>query len=127
MCTHQTYSCPKCHDILLQDDRLMFLVKTPQQRWAELSLSTIPSEVFLINTNLEIQSGDVLQFYCFHCKVNLASKHFKNFVEIQFNRENEHYRVLLSPICGEKIAYIVMDEKNIKLRNDFFCTIRKAI
>ena len=131
MLHHYNYCCPFCDHTLTANGEISFLTFDKLNRRINLKLSAIPGKYgYRSEPKIHLNTGDRLDFICPHCESNLHSYKYPKFVEIYLVvSEGITFEVLFSPVCGEKITYVIMEDEMVKYRSDFFSLIshqRKA-
>jgi hypothetical protein len=123
MLTNYDYYCPCCDNKLTDASQINFLVRTSRGDQAKVQLSVLPGEYgYNSDVDLEIKDGEHVEFNCQSCKANLQSKNYPDFIEIHLKvTKGVVFEVLFSPICGERITYIIMEYEMVRYRDDFYC------
>jgi transcription elongation factor Elf1 len=122
MISNYDYYCPHCNHQLTADDQISFFVRTARGEMANLQLSAVPGEYgYMADKDLEIKEGDEIEFNCQRCQNNLKSNTYPDFVEIHLRVTTDViFEVLFSPICGEKVTYVIMEGEMVKYQENFY-------
>lgn len=115
------FHCPCCDHKLNKNDEIHFLVKTGKKLLSKLRLNPVPGVYgYKSDHNLDIKNGDHVKFYCENCESNLQSIDHSGFVGIYLIVSKDiTYELIFSPICGERITYVIIDGQIVKYGNDF--------
>lgn len=113
MLRNYDYCCPHCKASLFNLMGVSFYIKNEYGQGANLHLSPNPGTYhYMSDADFSFGIGEKLDFHCISCKKNLQSVDNPKFVEIHLKVSEEIlFEVLFSPICGEKLTYIVMEGK----------------
>ena len=128
MLKNYDYHCPGCNFKLTHNQKIRFLVRNTKGVQANLWLSAVPGEYGYESDNgVQIRNGEKIDFFCTNCCTNLLSKRHEEFVEINLKvTEGILFTVLFSPICGEKITYVIMEDEMVKYRDNFYSLINSC-
>ena len=116
------YHCPSCDFQLTKNNQIYFKVETIDNQKANLCLSAVPGEYgYNSNDALTLVVGDKINFFCPSCSTNLQSKSHPELIEVAMKVTNEViFEVFFSPVYGEKMTYVMMEEELVKYNDDFF-------
>ena len=116
------YHCPNCDHQLTKNNQIHFYVKTSNGQTGNLFLSAVPGEYgYDADEPLSFNSGDKIEFYCPSCSSNLQAKEYPELVEITMRVTDKIvFEVFFSPVYGEKVTYVMMENELVKYRDDFF-------
>ncbi len=77
------YYCPKCTKILSDKNLVMFNVVRNNNQEAKLAMNPKPGSYdFVCDPQLSFEKDELVDFYCPHCNVSLASEKFNKFIQI---------------------------------------------
>ena len=121
------YHCPHCNHQLTKDTEIHFDVKTEEGIEASLYLSTIPGVFgYQSDQNLLLNTGDSIEFYCQSCSSNLQSESHPQYVEVSMKVSDDIvFEVFFSPVYGEKVTYVMMENELVKYNDQFFGVIKE--
>ncbi|MFT6921626.1 MAG: hypothetical protein ACJA1C_000623 [Crocinitomicaceae bacterium] len=116
------YHCPHCAFQLTNNDQIRFKVETKDNKFTSINLNAAPGKYgYDAEDSLTLTQGDKLKFYCPSCGSDLQSKSHPQFVEVNLKvKEGIVFEVFFSPVYGEKITYVMMENKLVKYHDDFF-------
>jgi len=111
MLANYEYYCPHCNSNLSSNKGVSFYIENCKNQRANLYLSPLPCIYhYTSDVEISIDKGEKVLFYCGCCKQSLQSETHPKFVEIHLKvTEDILFEVLFSPICGEKLTYVVME------------------
>jgi hypothetical protein len=103
------YKCPSCSEVLNEADEVKFLTRMQDGTEGELKLAHKVGTYSYIHTpEYKFEKGELIDFFCPHCKFNLKSPKHADFVEIEMHVNNLiHFEVLFSRRYGVRRTYIV--------------------
>lgn len=115
------FHCPCCNHKLNKNDEIHFLVKKDNKKLTKLRLNPVPGVYgYKSDHSLKIKNGDRVKFYCENCESNLQSIDHSGFVGIYLRVSKDvTFELIFSPVCGERITYVIMDGEIVKYGNDF--------
>jgi hypothetical protein len=119
------YHCTHCDHKLNEGRDVHFLVGFEGEKKYPIKLSKIPG-VFGHKSDhtISIKDGDKVNFHCTKCKRNLTSDSRPAFVEIILRVSKAiDYQLFISPICGERASYILLDGELASYGNNFFTVL----
>lgn len=116
------YHCPSCDHQLTNNNQIHFTVKTKSNENANIFLSAVPGEYgYNSDQSLTLTNGESIDFFCPSCATDLLSKDHPELIEINMKvTEDIIFEVFFSPIYGEKVTYVMMENELVKYRDDFF-------
>lgn len=116
------YYCPSCNHQLTKNDKIHFTVETISKQRGNIFLSTVPCDYTYDSDNsLTFSQGDKIDFFCPSCGINLLSKKHPELVEINMKVNDDIiFEVFFSPVSGEKVTYVMMENELVKYRDNFF-------
>ncbi|NRA12220.1 MAG: hypothetical protein HRT57_09730 [Crocinitomicaceae bacterium] len=116
------YHCPNCDHQLTNNNQIHFKVETEANESTHLYLSAVPGEYgYNSKDNLTLTNGDRIKFFCPSCNSNLQSKSHSEFIEVNMKvKEGILFEVFFSPVYGEQITYVMMEDELVKYHDDFF-------
>lgn len=106
------YYCPKCSKILSEGERVIFNIIKNNKQKAKLSLNPKPGSYdFVCEPQLSFDKGELVDFYCPHCKQSLASEKFNKFVQIHLKiTDKVLIDVFFSRIHGVRKTYVGIED-----------------
>lgn len=119
------YHCTHCDHRLNVGRDVHFLVETKDGEKQLLKLSKIPGVFGHKSEHTRtILDGDKVNFYCVKCENNLQSETKPEFVEIKLRvSKTIDYQLFISPICGERASYIMLEGELVSYGNNFFTVL----
>lgn len=121
------YHCPNCDHQLTNNNQIHFIVVTTSNQRGNLFLSAVPGDYgYESDDTLVFNQGDKIDFFCPSCSSNLASKDHPNLIEINMKVSDDIiFEVFFSPVYGEKVTYVMMENELVKYRDNFFGEIEE--
>ena len=121
------YYCPRCDHQLTNNDQIHFTVETISKQHGDLFLSTVPGEYGCnSDDSLTFSQGEKIDFFCPSCGANLLSENHPELVEINMKVSDDIvFEVFFSPVCGEQVTYVMMENELVKYRDNFFGEIEE--
>ncbi len=123
------YHCPHCKNKLTHGDSVQFIVENTKQQRATMTLSPLPG-VYSHSSDIDllVRRGEKLKFHCPSCETDLQSNEHPKFVEIYLQiTDTIVFEVLFSPICGEKLTYVIMQGELEKYEDSFLAFDMKKV
>ncbi len=125
MLSNYNYHCPQCDHLLTRDDKIYFFFYGNAGQKTDIILSAMPGVYGHLNSrNTHIKEGDRIDFHCPGCTSSLLSENKPEYVKIHLKIcDGFVFDVLFSPICGEKVSYILMENEMVVYKGNFLRTI----
>lgn len=116
------YHCPHCAFQLTNNDQIRFRVETEANAFTSINLNAAPGEYgYNSEDSLTLTPGQKIKFYCPSCNSDLQSKSHPQYVEVNLKvKEGIVFEVFFSPVYGEKLTYVMMENELVKYHEDFF-------
>jgi len=121
------YHCPSCDFQLTNNNQIHFKVETTTGQKGDLFLSAVPGDYgYRSDESLGFTQGESIGFFCPSCSTNLVSKDHPELIEINMKVSKDIvFEVFFSPVCGEKVTYVMMENELVKYRDNFFGEFEK--
>ena len=121
------YYCPSCDHQLTNNNQIHFKVERENNQSSNLFLSAVPGEYgYNSDDSLALSQGEKIDFYCPSCDSSLLSESNPGLVEVNMKVTDKIiFEVFFSPVYGEKVTYVMMENELVKYRDDFFGEIVK--
>lgn len=106
------YYCPKCQKVISEDKFVVFNIIRSNNEKAKLYLNPKPGTYdFKCSKNLNFKEGELVDFYCHKCNVNLSSERYNKFVQIQLKvTDKVVFDVFFSRIYGVHKTYVGIED-----------------
>lgn len=117
------YYCPKCKEKLSKGNHVVFNIKKPNKEEGMLYLNPQPGTYeFKCEPEMSFEDGELVEFYCPHCKNSLISTKYEKFVEIVLKVTDQVFiDVFFSRIYGVHKTYVGIED----FENEYGDQIRK--
>lgn len=107
------FKCPKCYGHLNVGGKVIFATKTKSNHKGLIMLSpNVGDYKYEHHSNYHLKSGELVDFHCPICAVDLTSSKNKNYAMILMVNEEDRseFELYFSKEAGNKSTYIVSNE-----------------
>ena len=112
MISQYDYYCPKCDEQLSQNNQVLFNVQRSNREVVKLYLDPKPrSYKYRCEPWSDFQENEVVNFTCPHCKENLESEKYSNFIKITMKvTDKVLFDVFFSRVYGDHRTYVGIED-----------------
>ncbi|RMG79258.1 MAG: hypothetical protein D6707_08455 [Bacteroidetes bacterium] len=118
----QEYICPKCRKKLINKKKqVYFIIVNDNGNEGIIYLSPKVGDYdYSVEGDVPFKDGDLLTFLCPHCKKDLKSNKYPEYVSIKMNMNDMFdFDVLFSRKAGMKRTYVITEDEIERYGDDY--------
>jgi len=106
------YYCPECYQEISDEEEIIFDVSRSNGDKLKLFLNKLPRNYNIRSEPpTDFVKGELVEFYCPHCTMNLESPQYDKFIEIELKINGKgSIEVSFSKIYGERRTFLGLEE-----------------
>ena len=106
------YYCPSCQKQLSENGQVVFLSKRNNSDMFKMFLDPKPGNYnYKCDPEVSFDQGEMVDFYCPHCKEDLKSSKFEKFVKIDLKvTDKVLIDVFFSRVYGDRKTYVGIED-----------------
>ena len=106
------FFCPYCREMLSMSGKIVLNTRRAGNELGKMQLSVAVGDYGYEHIpEVEFLKGEIVDFFCPHCKEDLSSDHYENFARLLLRSDNKaELELLFSREAGKRKTYIITED-----------------